>query len=101
MAKIQQLPQQIDHNVTVNVPKNVEINYDVGSGWFIVIDGIVLTLPIPDVDDVIKYFPDVTSAMQYLIDRDLIVTKAYTTLDKAVKKVSKSTRKSKPLKEIK
>jgi hypothetical protein len=86
MTKITQLPQKIDSNVTVVVPKTIEIKYTVNTGWYIEIEGIRVI----EENELTKYWNDVTGAMQYLVDKHLIVTKAYTELEKMAKKVEKS-----------
>ena len=86
MTKITQLPQKIDSNVTVVVPKTIEIKYTVNTGWYIEIEGIRVICE----DELTKYWDDAGAAMQYLVDKHLVVTKAYTELEKMAKKVEKS-----------
>lgn len=86
MTKFTQLPQKIDNNVTIVVPKNIEIKYTVNIGWFIVID----THRVLDENGEYKVWDDVSAPLQWLIDRHLIVTKAYKELEKAVNKVTKA-----------
>lgn len=93
MSTIEQLPQKIDSNVTINPPKKVEINHIPNRGWYIKLDGVAITedvqrgvMAFPET----RYWEDASGPMQYLIDRHLIVTKAYKELDKGIKKVAKS-----------
>ena len=94
MTKIQQIPQKIDSNVTINPPEKIEIKYQVGRGWFIVIDDTTLTYMVRGVK-LTQYFEEAGEPLQWLIDRHLVVTKAYNELEKAVKKVSKRKPKTK------
>lgn len=103
MTTIEQLPQKIDSNVVIEPPAKIEIKYVVNVGWYIQINGVdVKEIPNvrqrPEGSDwamhmpptATRYFRDAAEPMQYLIERHLIVTKAYKELDKAVKKVAKS-----------
>ena len=87
MTKITQIPQKIDSNVTIIPPKDIEIGYVVNQGWYILINGTFVKHEIDK--KTTRFWADAAQPMQWLIDRHLIVTKAYNELDKAVKKVSK------------
>ena len=93
MTVIEQLPEQIDSNVTIHPPAKIEIKYTINYGWYIVIDG--QTVKEPDMSIMPLYFDDAAEPMQYLIDRHLVKTKAYRELEKAVKKVHNRSKKSK------
>lgn len=86
MTKISQLPQKVDSNVTIVVPKTIEIKYTPNTGWYIEIEGVRIV----DENDYTKYWDDAAGPMQYLVDKHLVVTKAYAELDKMAKKVEKS-----------
>jgi len=86
VTKITQLPQKIDSNVVIKPPKQIEIEYIVNQGWYILINGVTVT---SKEDGETQYWDDAAQPMKWLIDSHLIVTKAYNELDKAVKKVSK------------
>ena len=83
MMTIEQLPQKIDSNVTVTPPAKIEIKYQVNCGWFIKLDGSFVTTIVNEP----RYWSDVAEPLQWLIERHLVVTKAYQKLEKAVKKV--------------
>lgn len=90
MTVIQQIPQHIDSNVVINPPEKIEINYEVNKGWHVVIDGEDLQQPIPGTGTMETiYWTEAGEPLQYLIDRHLVVTKAYNELQKACKKVSR------------
>ncbi len=86
MTKISQLPQKVDSNVTIVVPKTIEIKYTPNTGWYIEIEGVRVI----DEEHCTKYWDDAAGPMQYLVDKHLVVTKAYAELDKMAKKVEKS-----------
>lgn len=92
MTKFVQLPQSIDANVTIIPPSNIEIKYRVSFGWYITIDRSYVEEKKFDNHlrrdfTQTRYWENAGEPLQWLIDHDLIVTKAYKELDKAVKKV--------------
>lgn len=92
MSTIDQLPQSIDSNVTINPPSKIEISYLVDNGWFITIDDVVVTKTNYDSmlrrnNTTTRFWVDAKAPLRWLIQNDLIVTKAIKELDKAVKKV--------------
>lgn len=97
MSIINQLPQKIDSNVTIYPPEEVEIRHAANLGWYIKLDGVTVThnvkygrISVPET----IYWEDASGPMDYLIEKHLVVTKAYKELDKACKKVAKSNSKS-------
>jgi hypothetical protein len=99
MSTYLQDPHRLDTNVTIIVPSRVEVAYKYPTGWFINIDGNFVGETVSGGFDYlgdknsdqfeITYFDDVGDAVDWLIERDLIKTKAYAELDKRVKKASK------------
>lgn len=86
MSKFIQNPHKLDSNVTINVPESIEVNYDYKEGkWYIVIDKIQL----PEI------YESSYDAVDWLIEKGLIKTKAYATLDAKIKKAQPKTKKAK------
>ena len=87
MTKIQQIDQPIDSNVTIVPPKNIEIKYSVDNGWYVSIDGNIHKETLPHATPCIKYWKDAGEPLQWLMDRHLVVSKAYDVLRKEIKKL--------------
>ena len=98
MTTIEQLPEQIDSNVTIEPPAKIEIKYQPNQGWYIKIGEHVVQREL-DMGNFTthetRYFEDAGEPMQYLIDRHLVKTKAYREFDKAIKKVHNKTKSKK------
>jgi len=94
-----QEPHRLDSNVTINVPARILVEYKYPDGWYIQIDDKIVGEMVDGGGDylgdlngrVLKptYFKDVGDATDWLVERDLLKTTAYTELDKKVKKVAK------------
>lgn len=99
MATYVQEPHRLDSNVTIKVPERIVVDYRYPDGWFINIDGQTVGEYVDGGRDylgdsngqkfVTKFFRDAGDASDWLIERDLIKTKAYAELDKRVKKLAK------------
>ena len=81
---------KLDTNVTIKTP-NIEVSYDVTEdGWIIHIDERFITKSETNISPMI--FKDISEATDYLISKDLVVTKAYEEYSKRVRKSIKSTK---------
>jgi hypothetical protein len=81
MSIITQLPEQLDSNITIHPPAQIDIKYSVGNGWYIMLDNKPANT---------GFFTDASGPMDWLIERDLVKTKAYTVLADKVKKAARN-----------
>lgn len=104
MASYLQDPHHLDSNVTIKVPERIDVAYDYPKGWYIRLDGKLVGTMVSGGKDYrgdknpdrleVTYFRDAGDAVDWLVDRSLLKTKAYAELDKRVRKIAKKAAKA-------
>lgn len=79
MSTIHPNEYRLDSNVTIKTP-HIVVDFITNCGWFIMVDHIIVKDGVS-----IRYFNDVGDATDYLIEKNLLITKEYKKFDEKVK----------------